>query len=399
MGDGAVMLASARHWAVGLAGFCSFLNLYSPQSILPLLGTEFSAGAAEISAIMTAGTLSVALIAPFTGTVADVLGRKRVIVVAMAVLVVPTVLQALAPTLPALIVWKFVQGLCLPPIFAVTIAYVGEEWPRREAAAAAGIYTAGASLGGISARFLTGVLADLVGWRAAFLVLAAVTLISAVAVAAMLPREQKFVRSEGLTASARQMLQHFRNPQLVATYAVGFGTLFNFILTFTFVSFHLAAAPYRLSASALGTIFLVYLVGTVLSPAVGWAITRFGRRALMIGVIAVWMVGILLTLAQPLPVIIAGLAVCAGAGLLTQAISTGYVAISAERGASSAVGLYVSAFYIGGSIGASLGGIGWTVGGWPACTVLVLGMLAIMGALIWMLWTPGTPVAPPRPTA
>jgi hypothetical protein len=93
----------------------------------------------------------------------------------------------------------------------------------------------------------------------------------------MLPREQKFVRSEGVAASAMQMLRHFRNTQLVATYAVGFGTLFNFIATFTFISFHLAAPPYGLSASAIGAIFLVYLVGTVLSPMVGWAITRFGR--------------------------------------------------------------------------------------------------------------------------
>ena len=61
----------------------------------------------------------------------------------------------------------------------------------------------------------------------------------------LLPREKKFIRSEGLAASARQMLAHFRNPQLVATYAVGFGVLFNFIATFTYVSFHLADAPYR----------------------------------------------------------------------------------------------------------------------------------------------------------
>jgi len=390
---------TARQWAVGLAGFVSFLNLYSPQAILPLLGGEFAAGAAEISTVMTAVTLSVALIAPFAGTVADVLGRKRVIVAAMAAVVVPSAMQALAPTLDALILWKFVQGLLLPPIFAVTIAYIGEEWPRREAAAAAGLYTAGSSLGGLAARFLTGVLADLFGWRAAFLALAAITLGCAIAVAVMLPREQKFVRSAGFAASTRQMLGHFRNPQLVATYAVGFGTLFNFILAFTYVSFHLAGAPYRLTASAIGAIFLVYLVGTVLAPWVGWAIQRIGRRACVLGVVAAWAAGILLTLAPPLPLVIAGLAICAGAGMVTQAISTGYVAISAERGASSAVGLYVSSFYLGGSAGAALGGLAWVAGGWPACVALVLAMLAVMGAVVWAVWTPGSPVAPRRPAA
>jgi predicted MFS family arabinose efflux permease len=385
------MIASPRHWAVGLAGFVSFLNLYSPQAILPLLGNEFAAGAAEISAIMTAGTLSVALIAPFAGTVADVLGRKRVFVVAMAVAVIPTALQALAPTLPAFIAWKFLQGLTLPPIFAVTVAYIGEEWPRREAAAATGIYTAGSGLGGLAARFVTGVIADLAGWRTAFLTIAGVTLLCALAIAWMLPRELKFVRSEGVVASARQMLRHFRNRQLVATYAVGFGTLFNFICTFTFISFLLAGPPYLLSATAIGAIFLVYLVGTMLAPWVGWAINRFGRRTCVLGTIAAWMAGILLTLASPLWLIVAGVAVCAGAGMVTQAISTGYVALSAERGASSAVGLYVSWFYIGGSAGAALGGLAWNAGGWSACVAIVLAMQTAMAAVVWLIWTPGTP--------
>ena len=63
----------------------------------------------------------------------------------------------------------------------------------------------------------------------------------------------------------------------------------------------------RLLAWWLGAIFLVYLVGTVLVPWVGWAIHRVGRRACMLGIVAAWMAGILLTLATPLPLIIAGL--------------------------------------------------------------------------------------------
>src|SRR3954469_8847039 len=125
-------LAMAQ-FAVGLAGFCAFINLYSPQAILPLLSREFGVSAAEVSTIITVSTLAVALTAPFTGAIADVLGRKRVIVVAMVILGIPTIMAALAPTLPTLIVWRFIQGLVLPPVFAVTIAYIGEEWPRQDA--------------------------------------------------------------------------------------------------------------------------------------------------------------------------------------------------------------------------------------------------------------------------
>ena len=121
---------SARHLAVGLAGYCAFVNLYAPQSILPLLSREFNASAAEVSSIITVSTLAVAVTAPFTGAVADVLGRKRVIVAAMFVLVVPTMMVGLADSLSAMIFWRAVQGLVLPPIFAVTVAYIGDEWPH-----------------------------------------------------------------------------------------------------------------------------------------------------------------------------------------------------------------------------------------------------------------------------
>ena len=384
---------SAPYLAVGLAGYCAFINLYSPQSILPLLSEEFHATAAEVSTIITVSTLAVALTAPFTGTVADVLGRKRVIVAAMFVLVTPTLMVGLSTSLSELIFWRAVQGLVLPPIFAVTVAYIGDEWPPREATTAAGIYSSGSSLGGFSGRLVTGFLADLIGWRAGFIALAAIAFVGAIAVALLLPRERKFVRSEGLRASVRQMLAHFRNGQLLATCAVGFGVLFNFICTFTFVSFHLAAPPYSLSASWLGAIFVVYLAGSVLTPWTGWAVGRFGRRRLMVRIIAIWVAGFALTLAPSLPLIIAGLAICAGCGLICQAISTGYVTITAKAGRSSAVGLYVTSFYVGGSFGAALGGVAWTIGGWPACVAIVIVILMIMASIVFFAWTRRVPAA------
>jgi len=385
---------SARQLAVGLIGYCAFINLYAPQSILPLLSHEFGASAAEVSTIITVSTLAVALTAPFTGAIADVLGRKRVIVAAMFVIVVPTLMVGMATSLSALIFWRAVQGLVLPPIFAVTVAYIGDEWPPREATTVAGIYSSGASLGGFSGRLVTGFLADLIGWRAGFNALAVIAFAGAIAVAFLLPQERRFVRSEGLLASGRQMLAHFRNGQLVTTYAVGFGVLFNFICTFTYVSFHLAAAPYNLSSSALGAIFVVYLVGSVLTPWIGWAVTRFGRRHFMIWVIALWVAGIALTLALSLPLIILGLAVSAGCGLICQAISTGYVTITAKAGRSSAVGLYVTSFYIGGSFGAALGGLAWTLAGWPACVALVVAMLLVMAGIVYFAWARRVPAGP-----
>src|SRR6476619_3269416 len=305
------MRLDPRKVAIATAGFCAFLNLYSPQALLPALAREFGVGAAEISTIMTASALAIALTAPFTGAVADVLGRKRVITAAMLAVVVPMAGAAFAADVPALIAWRFLQGLLLPPIFAVTVAYIGDEWPPAQVAGVAGIYIAGSSLGGFCGRLVPGVLGDLIGWRGAFLTLAGLALMGAARLARLLPREKGFVRSQGLAASGRQMLRHLKDPQLLATYGIGFGVLFNFIAVFTYVSFHLAGAPYHFSSTLLGAIFVTYLAGTVIAPMTGWMTARLGRRRFILAVIAAWALGALLMLAPPLPLIIAGLILCA----------------------------------------------------------------------------------------
>jgi predicted MFS family arabinose efflux permease len=376
-----------RRVAVAINGFCTFLNLYSPQALLPELSREFGASAAEISTIMTASTLAVALTAPVTGAIADMLGRKRVIAFALFAVSVPTVMLTLAPDVHAIAIWRFVQGLFLPAIFAVTVAYIGDEWPPAEVAGITGVYVTGSSVGGFAGRMIPGALADLVGWRFAFLVLAAMTLVAAVAILFMLPREKRFVRSEGLRASAAQMLRHLRNPQLIATFAIGFGTLFNFIATFTYVSFHLAAPPYNFSSTALGALFFTYLGGTAMAPWTGRLIARFGRRNFVLRAIAVWIGGAILLLSSSLVLIVAGLIVCATCGMLCQAVSTGYIAVVAKQGRSSAVGLYVTCFYAGGSVGAFLPGLTWASAGWPAAVAMLIAMQGIMAAIVALTWT------------
>jgi MFS transporter, YNFM family, putative membrane transport protein len=380
------MAIDFRRFAVAITGFCTFLNLYAPQALLPELSREFGVGPAEISTMITAGTLAIALTAPFTGAIADVLGRKRLIAAAMFAAAVPTVMVALAGDVHSIIVWRFIQGLMLPPIFTVALAYVGDEWPPAQVAGVAGLYVAGSSIGGFCGRLIPGVLSELMGWREAFLVLAAISFLGAVVVVATLPRERRFRRSDGFIASGRQMLRHLRNPQLLAIYAVGFGVLFNFIAVFTYVSFHLAAPPYDFSPAQLGLLFVTYLAGAGCAPLTGWAVTRFGRRGLILVVMAIWAAGLALLLAPQVALIVFGLVLCATCGMICQATSTGYVTATAHEGRSSAVGLYVSSFYFGGSVGGFVPGLAWSFAGWPgvvALTAAVLGIIAGVVAVVW----------------
>jgi MFS transporter, YNFM family, putative membrane transport protein len=182
------------------------------------------------------------------------------------------------------------------------------------------------------------------------------------------------------------MLRHIRNPQLIAIYAVGFGVLFNFIAVFTYVSFHLAAPPYDFTPAKLGLLFITYLAGILCAPMTGWAVTRFGRRGFILALMAIWAVGLALLLAAPVSLIVLGLVLCAGCGMLCQATSTGYVTATAHDGRSSAVGLYVSSFYVGGSVGGFVPGLAWSVAGWPGVIVLAAAVLGIIAAIVAVVW-------------
>jgi MFS transporter, YNFM family, putative membrane transport protein len=375
-----------RSFAVATAGFAAFLTLYSPQALLPVLAREFHAGAGEISSLMTASTAAIALTAPFTGVLADIVGRKRLITAAMFAITVPTVIMTFAATVPELIFWRFVQGLLVPPIFTVAVAYIGDEWPAAEVARVAGLYMVGASVGGFSGRFIPGILTDAIGWRAAFDVVALLTLAAAATVALTLTRERHFVPSGGLAGAARHMIRHLRDPRLIATYAIGFGVLFNFIATFTYVGFHLAAPPYLFSPTLLGALFVTYLASSVVVPWVGRGIALFGRRRFVLGIIAAWVVGALLMLTPPVTLILAGLTLCAVCGMLCQTVATGYVTMTAKEGRSSAVGLYASIYYIGGSAGAFFTGLAWAAAGWPGCVATIVVMQAIIAAIVAVAW-------------
>ncbi len=376
------MAFDPRSLAIATAGFAAFVNLYSPQALLPELAGEFHVGPGEISALMTASTAAVALSAPFTGALADVAGRKRLIIVAMFALI-----MTFAGSVPQLTFWRFVQGLLLPPIFAVAVAYIGDEWPPSEVTRVAGLYISGSAIGGFSGRFIPGLLTDVIGWRSAIQVVALLTLIAAIVVAAMLPRERNFIRSGGgIVTSVTQMMRHLRDRRLVATYAIGFGVLFNFVATFTYVNFHLAAAPYRFSPTLLGALFLTYLVSSPIVPWAGRGIALFGRRRFVLGVVALWVVGALLLLAPPVAVIVAGLTLCAICGMVCQAVSTGYVTLSAKEGRSSAVGLYASIYYVGGSAGAYLTGLAWASAGWTGCIAVIVLVQAIIALIVAAAW-------------
>ncbi len=376
--------------AAAAAGFLTFTNMWCTQALLPVLGAALHASPAQTGLTVTAPLAATAAMAPLIGAISDRFGRKRFIAGAALLLVIPTLLAAASVNLPMLIACRFAQGLLLPFIFIVTIAYIGDEFSGPAAMRIAGTYTAGTITGGFSGRFIAGLATEAFGWRAAFLCIGLVTLAMALLVITLLPRERQFRPVSGLGAALRSFPSHLSNPRLLATYAVGFGVLFSLVTVFTFINFRLADAPYHLGPAALGSIFVVYLGGAVISPAAGRMAAKYGHRTVMAASLGLSLSGLALTLAQPLWIIGLGLLLTC-CGLFTQqTIATGYTALAARAAKSTAVGLYVTCYYIGGSAGGILPGGIWHSTGWPGCAALTAAAQLAAFAIAMAFWRPLT---------
>lgn len=339
---------------VFVCGLVAFLTLYITQPLLPLLETLFHASKSAVGWTVSASTLGVALAAPLLGTFTERLNRKRVILVSILLLAIPTCAAASSPTLGWLVFWRFLQGLITPGIFATTIAYITEGWPPTAVAPVMSIYVSGTALGGFCGRVLTGVLADRIGWRTSFLLLAILSFGSAALVWWLLPDRPRRVVSATLPTlreSVALMLQHLRNQRLLTTYLVGFNVLFSLVGVFTYITFYLAAPPFSLSTARLSLLFVVYLFGLVATPLAGVLLPRIGLLAGITGSILLSLIGVLLTLVHMLPVVIAGLALCCTGTFIAQSCATSFLREAApESSRASAVGLYVACYYIGGTV-------------------------------------------------
>ncbi|BDI34201.1 hypothetical protein CCAX7_62520 [Capsulimonas corticalis] len=210
--------------------------------------------------------------------------------------------------------------------------------------------------------------------------------VSALAITCLLPASRRFVRQSDLGAALRGFATHLRNPVLLATFAVGFNVLFSLVGAFTYITFYLSVAPFGLSAVALGAVFLVYLLGLIVTPTAGPWIDLFGHRKALLFALASSSVGVLLTLVPVLWVVILGLAICSSGVFVCQAAASSFVGVAAKSARSSATGLYVMCYYIGGSLGAVLPGIAWAHGRWPACAALIVGIQALAAMLAGVFW-------------
>ncbi|MFJ2232611.1 MFS transporter [Streptomyces sp. NPDC087859] len=367
-------------FALFLAGVATFALLYSTQALLPLISGDFGVAASDASWTVAAATGGLALFVLPMSALSERYGRRTVMTGSLAVAVIVGLLVPLAPSLPVLVALRALQGAALAGLPASATAYLAEEVRPKALVTAIGLFVAGNSVGGMSGRVITGWVAQEWGWRVALGVIGAIAVGCAVAFRLLLPAPKHFVAgSLKPRVLVRTVRDHLSDPLMCRLYAIGalFMTVFGGV--YTVIGYRLTEAPFDLPQGVVGSIFLVYLVGTVSASTAGRLVGRLGRRGALYAAGATTAAGLVLSLADSLVLVLLGLVLITGGFFAGHACASSAVSKTATEGRAQASALYQSAYYIGSSVGSTVGALAFHAGGW-AGTVGV-GLLAVLGVV------------------
>ncbi|MDQ1230770.1 MFS transporter [Sphingomonas sp. SORGH_AS_0879] len=391
--------------AMLFAGFATFSTLYAVQPLLPELARHYrlSAEAASLAVSMATGPLAIGILV--AGALSDRWGRRSLMTIAMMAAAILTLASAVAPSWYALLALRLLAGLALAGVPAVAMAYVAEEVDAGSIGSAMGLYIAGSALGGMGGRLVASLVAAVADWRWAIAAVGLAGLAMAEAFRRLAPVSRRFVAGEADWLSLpRGAVTLFRDPALRLLYAESFLLMGMFVTVYNYAGFHLLGPPYHLGQATVGAVFLLYVLGSLSSSLFGGLAGRVGRRRIFWLPTALLIGGVALTLAAPLWLVVAGIAVVTIGFFGAHSIASAWVGRRGGAMRGQAAAWYLFFYYMGSSILGSAGGIAWTYRGWPGVVgfSLMLGLFALIGSLLLFWVRPltvepvSTPVVPPQ---
>jgi MFS transporter, YNFM family, putative membrane transport protein len=372
-----------------LCGLAAFLNLYATQGILRELAVAFAVSPERAGQGVSVTTFAVAIIAPFVGRLAARFERRTAISFAAVAAALPVLWSAHATSFSSFLASRFAAGVLMPFVFAISIAFIGEIFDREEIAEVNALFVAGTTLGGFAGRFVTNALTAAVGWRYALDAVAWLCLVAGVAIYVCLPATSAYAAQAVRAGEVDQRTSGWavlKSRPLLASFFVGACVLASQVATFTFVGLRLARAPFEFNTVAIGAIYAVFLVAVVVTPIAGRVARYRGPRDTALAAVALAVVGALLTLSDSVSVILIGLALGSTAVFVEQASANSFISQMAGAARSTAIGVYLSFYYLGGSLGSVLPVPAWQTWGWSGCVVFVVAAQVAVGALVFVFW-------------
>ncbi|AXP07187.1 MFS transporter [Pseudomonas fluorescens] len=360
-------------------------NVYFAQPLLASMAESLGVASGLIGVVVTATQVGYALGLLFIVPLGDRVDRKRLVFAQLVLSAIALAAVGAAQHWLALLGAMIVMGL-LAVVVQVLVAYAAALSSPSQRGQAVGAVTSGVVLGILLARFTSGVIADLAGWRGVYFVSSGLMLAIAAVFWAVVPAAVSPRHRQPYLALIRSLFRLFATePMLRSRGLLALLIFAAFSVLWTAMVLPLSAAPLSLSHTAIGLFGLAGVAGALAARRAGrWADQGFGQRVtgLSLG---------LLTLSW-LPITFAEtslIALVCGVVLLDFAVQAVHVTnqslIFAARpdAQSRMVGAYMCFYSVGSALGAVAATQVYALWGWAA--VSLLGALISLAALaLWM---------------
>ncbi|WP_158936227.1 MFS transporter [Burkholderia sp. S171] len=179
-----------------LCASVAFLDGLDSQSIgvaAPFIVDALKLDKSQLGFVFSAAVLGGVLSAMALGTLADRIGRKRVLIAAVTLFGIGTLATALASSLGSLLAWRALAGVGLGGAVPCFIALASEYAPRRRRATITSLLWAAFPLGGMTGGFVNSTLIRHFDWHVIFIVGGVLPLVLAVVLAIWLPESIRFL--------------------------------------------------------------------------------------------------------------------------------------------------------------------------------------------------------------
>lgn len=370
--------------ALFATGLASFNTIYCTQALMPALSEYFGATPAMSAWTVSAATGMLALAILPASILSERYGRSRVIAISTLLAVTVGGLLPLAPSIEWLIVGRAFQGLAIAGVPATAMAWLADEISGLDLPRAMGQYIAGTTLGGLLSRLIPAGVMEFANWRwglAATMVVAGACAITAVT---LMPSQTRFApKSLTLSGETRAIMGHLRNPPLFGLFAIAFLLMGAFVSLYDYLGYRLIEV-FDFSPGLAGSIFLLYLIGTMTSGWAGAVATRHGRPRVLAAGIGACLIALPLIAVPAIATTIIGTALFTGGFFIAHSIASGWVGALAERDRAEATGTYLTAYYLGSSLLGVVSGLVMHELGWGAM-IAFLSLLTTLSGLAGML--------------
>ena len=135
---------------------------------LPAVGATFRAATADVQWVMNAFTLPLSALLLLGGAAGDLYGRKRVMLLGIALFTLASILCALAGSLPVFLAGRALQGLGAAMLMPNSLAILSAAFTGEKRGRAVGTWAAAGAIAGAISPLIGGWLIDSVGWRFIF---------------------------------------------------------------------------------------------------------------------------------------------------------------------------------------------------------------------------------------